>query len=104
MRPFTLFTFGVVGAGLLGMLCIGLFTATGNTTGDYALAVVSACALLALGYFMWSYRQGVRQDAMRSVDARLNELEKLRNLNLISTEEFEHIQAHIVIARQRYGA
>lgn len=104
MRPFTLFTFGVVGVGLLGMLCIGLFTASGNATGDFALAVVSACALAALGYFVWSYHKGVQLDAMRSVDARLSELERLRDLKLISIEEFEHIQAHIVIARQRYGA
>jgi hypothetical protein len=51
LRPFTLFTFAVVAAGLVAMLVIGLAVATRKSVGDYALAIVSGIALVAVGYF-----------------------------------------------------
>jgi len=101
LRPFTVFTFAVVGAGLLAMLVIGLTVSPGRTVGDYALALVSAVALAAVGYFFWFCLRGIKLDTLRSLDARLAELEQLREARLISTEEYQRLQAHILIARQR---
>jgi hypothetical protein len=52
IRPFTVFTFGIVLLGLFALLLIGLINATSRAAGDYTLAVVSAAALLATGYFL----------------------------------------------------
>jgi uncharacterized transporter YbjL len=103
LRPFTLVTFAVVGLGLLAMLVIGLVTAAGRTAGDYALAVTSAAALAATGYFFRSCLRGIKLDTLRSLDTRLAELEQLRSLNLVSRDEYEEIHAHILIARQHGG-
>jgi PHD/YefM family antitoxin component YafN of YafNO toxin-antitoxin module len=103
LRPFTLLTFAVVGLGLLGMLAIGIVTAAGRTAGDYALALASAAALAATGYFSWTYFRGIKLDTLRSLDTRLAELEQLRSLNLVSRDEYERIHAHILIARQHGG-
>jgi hypothetical protein len=100
LRPFTLFTFLIVGLGLLGLFIVGWVTATGNTVKDMALSVVSGTALVAEGYFFWSCLRGIKQDALRSLESRLNELEQLLALNLISREEFDQIQSHILISRQ----
>src|SRR5215510_3035605 len=99
-RPFTLLTFAVVGLGLMAMLVVGIITAAGRTAGDYALAVTSAAALAATGYFFRSCLRGIKLDALRSLDTRLAELEQLRSLNLVSRDEYERIHAHILIARQ----
>jgi hypothetical protein len=101
IRPFTLFTFGIVAVGLLVMLVIGVINASSKAADDYTLAVVSAVALLAAGYFFWSCLRGVKLDTLRTLDARLVELEQLREARLISTEEYHRLQAHILIARQR---
>lgn len=101
LRPFTIFTFAVILLGLVGLFVVGLATASGTTMGDYLLALVSGVALLAAGYFFWSTVSGIRLDAQRSLDARLGELEQLREQRLISTEEYDQIQAYILIARQR---
>jgi len=101
LRPFTLFTFAVVAAGLLAMLVIGLTISTGKIAGDYALALVSAVALVAVAYFFWFHARGIKLDAFRSLDARLAELEQLRQARLVSMDEYERLQAHILIARQR---
>jgi PHD/YefM family antitoxin component YafN of YafNO toxin-antitoxin module len=103
LRPFTLLTFAVVGLGLLGMLAIGIVTAAGRTAGDYALAVASAAALAATGYFFWTCLRGIKLDTLRSLGTRLAELEQLRSLNLVSRDEYERIHAHILIARQHGG-
>ena len=100
-RPFTLFTFAVVGLGLLALLIVGLVTSPGETVGDFALALVSAIALASAGYYFWTHLQGIRCDALRSLDERLAELEQLRSLRLVSPEEYETIHAHILIARQK---
>jgi hypothetical protein len=103
LRPFTLFTFAVVAVGLVAMLVIGLAVSTRKSVGDYALAIVSGIALVAVGYFFWFCLRGVRQDALRTLDARLAELEELRVAKLVSSEEYHRLQAHILIARQRQG-
>ena len=100
IRPFTLFTFGVVLLGLFALFVIGLVHAWGKAAEDYALALVSAAALLAAGYFLWSCLHGIKLDAFRSLDARLAELEQLRGNHLISMDEYHQLQAHILIARQ----
>lgn len=102
-RPFTVFTFAVVGLGLLAMIFIGLATSAGRTAGDYALAIISTCALIATGYFFWSCLRGIKLDALRSLDTRLAEVEQLREARLITTEEYQNIHAHILIARQRHA-
>ena len=101
LRPVTIFTFAIILLGLVGLLVVGLATASGTAMGDYLLALVSGVALLAAGYFFWSTVSGIRLDAQRSLDARLSELEQLREQRLISTEEYDQIQAYILIARQR---
>ena len=103
IRPFTLFTFAVVGAGLLAMLALGLAIGSGRALSDYALALISAAALMTVGHFFWSFLRGIKLDAIRSLDSRLAELEQLRELRLVSTEEYQRLQAHILIARQ-HGA
>src|SRR5688572_23516842 len=95
-RPFTLVTFGVILLGLAAMFVIGLITATGTSLSDLALPLVSAAAMLAVGWFVWSYFRGLRYDAFRSLDERLAELEQLRVLNLVSAEEYATIHAHIL--------
>jgi hypothetical protein len=101
LRPFTLFTFAVIALGLVVLLVIGLIVSPGQSAGDYALAVVSAIALAAVGYFFWFCLRGIKLDTLRTLDARLAELEQLREARLISTEEYHRLQAHILIARQR---
>jgi hypothetical protein len=100
-RPFTLFTFAMVGLLLLTMLIVGLLTASGNTIADFALAIVSGLALLSAGYYFWTHLQGIRSDALRSLDERLAELEALRSERLVSPEEYETIHSRILIARQK---
>ena len=101
IRPFTVFTFGIIILGLIGLLAVGLVTAKSNAAGDQLLTIVSTLALIATFYFVWSLVRGVREEAKRSLDERLAELEELRRHNLITLEEFTEIQAHILIARQR---
>ena len=100
IRPFTVFTFGIIILGLIGLLAVGLVTAKSNAAGDQLLTIVSTLALIATFYFVWSLVRGVREEAKRSLDERLAELEELRRHNLISLEEFTEIQAHILIAKQ----
>jgi hypothetical protein len=64
------------------------------------LAGVSGFALPGAGYFFWSCLRGIKLDALRSLDARLAELEQLRENGLVSTDEYQRIHAHILIARQ----
>ncbi len=101
IRPFTVFTFGIIALGLAALFVVGLVSALGAHTGDYTLAIVSAAALLATGFFFWNLLTGIKCDAYRSLDARLEELGQLRQHHLISPEEFIEIEAHILIARQR---
>ncbi len=101
IRPFTLFTFAIVALGLLTLLIVGISNASGQAAGDFALAAVSAVALMAAGYFFWSCLRGIRLDSFRSLDARLAELEQLRENQLVSPDEYHQIQAHILIARQQ---
>ena len=101
IRPFTVFTFGIIILGLIGLLAVGLVTAKSNAAGDQLLTIVSTLALIATFYFVWSLVRGVREEAKRSLDERLAELEELRRHNLISPEEFTEIQAHILIAKQQ---
>jgi hypothetical protein len=100
-RPFTLFTFGVVGLILLTMMILGMVTAFGNPIADFTLAIVSGLALASAGYFFWTHVQGVRSDALRSIEERLAELEALRSERLVSPEEYETIHSRILIARQK---
>ena len=104
IRPFTVFTFGIIAAGLAALFIVGLNTALGGPSGDYTLAIVSAAALLATGFFFWNLLTGIKRDAYRSLDARLEELKQLRQHRLISPEEFIEIEVHILIARQRRPA
>ncbi len=101
IRPFTVFTFGIIAAGLAGLFIVGLTSALGTDAGDYTLAIVSAGAFVATAFFFWNLLGGIRNDAYRSLDARLEELKQLRQHNLVSPEEFAEIEAHILIARQR---
>lgn len=100
LRPFTLFTFATISLGLLALLVIGVTGISGNRTGDSALALASAAALATVGYYFWSCLRGIKLDAQRSLDSRLAELEQLREHRLVSTDEYHHLQAHILIARQ----
>jgi hypothetical protein len=100
LRPFTLFTFATISLGLLALLIVGMAGVSGNKTGDYALAFASAAALATVGYYFWSCLRGIKLDAQRSLDSRLAELEQLREHRLVSTDEYHHLQAHILIARQ----
>lgn len=104
IRPFTVFTFGLIILGLAALLVIGLVTASGNAVRDYTLAIVSGLALLATCLFLWNLFRGIKQDSRRSLDARLEELEQVRRHNLISPNEFTEIQAYILIARQNQPA
>lgn len=101
IRPFTVFTFGIIAVGLAALFIVGLISALGAHAGDYTLAVVSAAAMLATGFFFWNLLTGIKRDAYRSLDARLAELGQLRQHHLVSPEEFAEIEAHILIARQR---
>ena len=100
-RPFTLITFGTVALGLLGLLVIGLVLSPRQTLGDFTLALVSGASLLVVGGFIWNYLRSIRQEAFRSIDERLTELEQLRRANLVSADECASINAHILISRQR---
>jgi len=104
IRPFTLFTFGTVMTGLLVLFVIGVVHASRAKSGDWMLAGVSGFALLGAGYFFWSCLRGIKLDALRSLDARLAELEQLREGGLVSTDEYQRIHAHILIARQNRAA
>jgi len=101
LRPFTLFTFATITLGLLALLIVGVAGVSGNRTGDYALALASAAALVTVGYYFWSCLRGIKLDAQRSLDSRLAELEQLREHRLVSPDEYHQIQAHILIARQQ---
>lgn len=100
-KPFTLVTFTLVGLLLLGLLVVGLVTAAGNAAVDYALAVVSAAGLAVWAFVFWSYFHGIRRDALRSLNERLSELERLREMRLLSLEEYEQIRVSILSSRQR---
>jgi hypothetical protein len=100
IRPFTLFTFGTVGLGLLALFVFGVAAPSGNRIGDYTLALVSAVALATAGFYFWSCLRGIKLDAQRSLDTRLAELEHLRENQLISPDEYHQLQANILIARQ----
>jgi hypothetical protein len=99
-RPFTWFTFSVVILGLAGLVVVGLVMARGNSLPDFALPIVSAGALSVSIYFLWNYLRGLKEDAFRSLDHRLAELQQLRELGLVSSEEYASIEAHILISRQ----
>lgn len=103
-RPFTLITFGTVALGLLALLVIGLVLSPRQTLGDFALALVSGASLLVVGGFIWNYLRSIQQDAFRSIDERLAELEQMRRANLVSVDEYVSIHAHILIGRQRGAA
>lgn len=99
IRPFTLFTFGFILLGLAGVLVLGVVTF--KETRDHTLTIVSGVALIAAAYFFWNVLRGVKNDTFRSIDSRLEELNQLRQHHLVSDEEFNEIQAHILMARQR---
>jgi len=101
IRPFTVFTFGIIALGLVAFFVIGLLSALGDHAGDYTLALVSAAAFMVTVFFFWNLFSGIKLDAYRSLDARLEELGQLRRHNLVSPGEFAEIEAHILIARQR---
>ena len=100
-RPFTLFTFAVVGLVLCALLAAGVMTHAQDTSGDLALVLVSGAALAVAGYLFWSYLRSIRVDGLRSLDERLGEVEQLRSLGLISREEYEYIHSNILISRQQ---
>lgn len=99
IRPFTGFTFAVILLGLGAMFAVGWVTY--NATRDYTLMLVSGISLVAAAYFFRNVVGGVKNDAYRSIDARLEELKQLQQHRLISDDEFDEIQAHILMARQR---
>ncbi len=99
-RPLTLFTFAVVGLGLFTLLALGIITHREDTS-DFALMLVSGAALLVGLYLFRSYLRGLRLDALRPLQERLDEVERLRELCLISREEYEYIHSSILISRQR---
>lgn len=101
LRPFTWFTFGIIVLGLIGMIALGIITARSHAIADQLLTIVSTLALLAAVGFIWNLVRGVRQEAERSLDVRLAELEELNKQALISPDEYQDILAHILIARQR---
>jgi hypothetical protein len=100
IRPFTLFTFGAVLTGLLALFVIGIVHASGAGAGDSMLAIVSGLALVGAAYFFWSCLRGIKLDTLRTLEARLAELEQLHQRRLVSADEYHRIQAHILIARQ----
>ena len=101
-RPFTLVTFGMVALGLAALLVVGLVFSPGQSISDFTLALVSGAALIIVAGFVWRYLRGIQQDAFRSIDERLTELEQLRAVQLVSSDEYETIQAHILISRQNH--
>mgnify|MGYP000629469016 CR=1 FL=1 len=101
LRPFTIFTFGVVGLSLFALFIVGLITATGTSARDHALAIVSGASIILASYFFWSCCQGIKRDALRSLESRLAEVKQLLDLRLISRDEYELIESHILIARQQ---
>ena len=98
-RPFTLFTFAIVGLALFALLTAGLMTHA-EDKGDFALALVSGAALAVGAYLLWAYLRSIRLDSLRSLDERLGEVEELRSLCLISREEYEYIHSNILLSRQ----
>ncbi len=99
-RPFTLFTFGVVGTGFLGLLLLGLFISDSGARDGHMLAWASGGALVAWGYCLWSYFRAIRGDSQRTLAGRLVELEELRSKALITADEYDTIRAAILISRQ----
>lgn len=99
IRPFTLFTFAFILLVLGAMVVVGAITF--KDTRDHTLTIISGIALIAAAYFFWNVLSGVKNDAYRSIDARLEELKQLQRHSLISGDKFNDIQAHILMARQR---
>ena len=99
-RPLTLFTFAVVGLGLFTLLALGIITHLEDSS-DFALMMVSGAAILVGIYLFRSYLRGFRLDALRPLQERLDEVERLRALCLISREEYEYIHSCILISRQQ---
>lgn len=99
MRPFTIFTFAIIALGLAGLAVLG-FVAI-RESGDYTLLIVSSIALIAVSYFFWNISRSIKNDAFRTLDTRLSELEQLRARQLVTADEFNKLQAHILMSRQR---
>jgi hypothetical protein len=101
LRPFTLFTFAIVELGLLVLTAIGIVNAHGSHLSDYSLALASGLAFLCGAGFLWFVVGGIRQDSQRSLAERLQELDELRQLRLVSDEEFHEIRSYVLNSRQR---
>jgi len=101
LRPFTVFTFLVIEAGLAALVAVGVAAGRGPGAGDYTLAWVSSVALLCGVAVFLQMLSAVRRDRERSLQERLGELEELRALGLITPEEYQELHAHILNARQR---
>lgn len=99
MRPFTIFTFAIIALGLAGLALLG-FVAIRESR-DYTLLIVSSIALIAVCYFFWNITRSIKNDAFRTLDTRLSELDQLRARRLVTAEEFNKLQAHILMSRQR---
>lgn len=103
IRPFTLFTLAVVVTGVLGLMAVGLYLAIQGTWEGWLLAFASLGVLGIVIYLSWSFREGFRRERLRTIDARLAELEDLLRHKLISDEEFTEIRAGILSSRQHGG-
>lgn len=103
LRPFTIFTFAVLEAGLATLLAVGVETSHGHSLGDYALAWLSGLALLRGAGFFWGLCQGIARDRLRTLDERLQELAELRDQHLVTAEEYQQVESHILHQRQRSG-
>ena len=101
LRPFTWFTFIVVELGLAGLLIVGLLAGSRSEPRDYTLAIVSGTALLCGGLVLLQLSRAVSRDRVRSLQERLHELEELRGQQLITLDEYHHLQSHILGGRQR---
>ena len=99
LRTATLFTFGVVGLLLFGLLLVGLAMWTQGGPADWLLTVSSGGCLIICVWFLQRYIVGIREQSRMSVQERLTEVEELRRHQLISQSEYEEIYAAIHSSR-----
>jgi hypothetical protein len=97
-RTFTLVTFLVVGLILFSFFLIGISMWL-NQSREWILAISSGGCLLVWARMIWQYRAGLRQQATMTLQSRLDEIEELRQAQLITQYEYETIYAAILSSR-----
>jgi hypothetical protein len=100
-RPFTLVTFAVVILLVCGVLLLGIVTTGQDKWAGLTLALASAGVLMISSILFRSYLHSLAEQARRSLEERLAELEALRGHRLVSPNEYDYIRAAILNSRQR---